>query len=111
MIKHIIQVSIIDDSGLPKCEAYCGVDWSSEETIALARQRIKERFSDQVRLQYTDLSKPTANHGALAEWSQTIRNKSLSSPLLLINGEPRISGEFDIRQLLDAIEAELEIEA
>ena len=31
-------------------------------------------------------------------------------PVLLANGRPRIAGEFDIRQLLDVIEAGLEVE-
>jgi len=33
----------------------------------------------------------------------------LPLPLLIINGEPRIPGQFDIRLLLDAIDAEIEI--
>ena len=40
---------------------------------------------------------------------QRISDGNLSLPLLLINGEPRISGPFDIRMLLDAIEAEIEM--
>ncbi len=43
------------------------------------------------------------------EWKEIIKNKNLSLPLLLVNGQPRVSGEFDIRQLLDAIEVEIEI--
>ncbi len=111
MVKHIIRVSIIDDSSLPKCDAYCGANWSSEEVLVLARQRVTERFGDRVRLQYIDRSKSTTNDDALKAWGQAIKNKNLSLPLLLINSEPKISGEFDIRQLLDAIEADLEIEA
>jgi hypothetical protein len=33
----------------------------------------------------------------------------LPLPLLIINGEPRISGQFDIRFLLYAIDTEIEI--
>ena len=110
LIKHTIQITIVDDSKGEKCDAHCGVDWASVETIALANQRIKDRFGDKIKLQYLDLSKPMANRHAL-ELDQRFKNKDLSLPLLLINGEPRISGQFDIRQLLDAIEAEIEIGA
>ena len=110
MIKHAIQITIIGDSLQEKCDAGCGEDWSSPETLALARQRIKDRFGDKIQLQYLDLSKAIANHDAL-EWNEVIKNKNLSLPLLLINGQPRISGLFDIRQLLDTIEAEIEIGA
>ena len=108
VIKHNIQAIIIDDSKGEKCDAHCGVDWSSVEAITLSSQRIKDRFGDKIQLEYIDLSKPITNRHAL-ELIQGIKNKNLSLPLLLINGEPRISGQFDIRLLLDAINAELEL--
>ena len=108
LIKHTIQVIIVDDSKGEKCDAHCGVDWSSVEAITLASQRIKDRFGDKIQLEYLDLSKPIANRHAL-ELSQRIKNKGLSLPLLLINGKPRISGQFDNRLLLDAINAGLEL--
>ncbi len=110
LIKHTIKITIVDDSKGEKCDADCAVDWSSPEAIALASQRIKDRFGDRVKLEYLDLAKATGSPDAL-EWSQAIKNKNLPLPLLIINGQPRISGPFDIRRLLDAIEAELEIGA
>ena len=109
MSKQTIQVTIIEDSSQEECEAGCGVDWSSPETIALARQRLKERFGDKIRLAYLDLSQATASQD-VSEWVEVIRNKNLSLPLLLLNSQPRISGQFDMRQLLDTIEVEMEIE-
>ncbi len=110
LIEYIIQVTIIDDSRREECEAKCGIDWSSPEALALAKQRIKDRFGAKIQLEYLDLSKATNNHEAL-EWNEAIKNRDLPLPLLLINGEPRISGQFDIRQLLDVIDAEIEIGA
>jgi len=108
LIKHTIQVTIVDDSKGEKCDAHCGVDWSSVEAITLASQRIKDGFGDKIQLEYLDLSKPIANRHDL-ELVQGITNKDLSLQLLLINGKPSISGQFDIRLLLDAIKAELEL--
>jgi len=108
LIKQTIQVSIIDDSEGEQCDARCGVDWSAVEMITLASQRIRDRFGDEIQLEYLDLSQPVANRHALELFPRT-RNKELSLPLLLINGQPRISGQFDIRLLLDAINAELEL--
>jgi len=107
-IKHAIQVTIVDDSTGEKCDAHCGVDWSSAEAISLATKRIKDRFGNSIQLEYLDLAKSITSHHAL-ELSQQVKDKNLSLPLLLIDGQPRISGQFDIRQLLDAIEAEVEI--
>jgi disulfide oxidoreductase YuzD len=107
-IKHAIQVTIVDDSQGVKCDALCGVDWSSTEAVALATERIKDRFGDKVQLKYLDLAKSVTNHRAL-ELSQQVRDKDLSLPLLVIDGQPRISGQFDIRQLMNAIEVEVEI--
>ena len=104
--KQDIQVIIIDDSKSEKCEASCGVDWSSSEVFALATKRIKDRFGNRVRLEHIDLSRPVSSHRYL-ELTRGI--KDLPLPLLVIDGESRISGRFDIRMLLDAIEAEIEI--
>jgi len=106
LIKHDIQIVILDDSKGEKCEVNCGVDWSSAEAITLAKQRVKDRFGDRARLEYIDLSKKPISDRAL-ELSQRV--KDLPLPLLVINGKPRISGQFDIRLLLDAIDAEIEI--
>ena len=40
---------------------------------------------------------------------QKARSGVLSLPALVINGEVRISGHFDMRMLMDAIDAEIEI--
>ncbi len=109
-IKHTIQITIVDDSKGEKCDAHCGADWSSPEVIALATKQIKDRFGDGIEVEYLDLSKPMTNRHAL-ELSQEVRNKNLSLPLLLIGDERRISGQFDIRLLLDALEAEMEIKS
>jgi len=106
--KYDIQVTIINDSRRQECEAECGIDWSSSEAVALASQRTKDRFGDKIQLAYLDLSKDVKNQDAL-EWNEVIKNKDLSLPLMLLNGQMRISGRFDIRQLLDTIEVELEM--
>ena len=108
--EHTIQITIVDDSKGEKCYAKCGLDWSSAEVITLASQRIKDRFSEKIELEYLDLSQATTNRHAL-DLSQEIKGGNLSLPLLTINGQPRISGQFDVRQLLDAIEVEMEMEA
>lgn len=109
MSRNALQVTIVDYVGRAnKCDIDCGENWSSPESIALARQRVKTRFSEGIRLEYVDLSgSGVANISS--ELRQKIRDDILPLPLLIINGEPRISGQFDIRMLLDAVEAEMEI--
>ena len=109
LVKTPIQITIVDDSKGEKCDAHCGMDWSSPEVIVLANKRIEDRFGDGIQLKYIDLSRPMTNHSL--EWSQSIKYKSLLLPLLVINGQLRISGQFDISQLLDAIDAEMEIKS
>ena len=108
MAKHDIQITIINDSRQQECGAKCGIDWSFAEDMALASQRTKDRFGDGIKLEYLDLSKALANPDAL-KWNEVIKSKNLLLPLLLVNGQLRISGQFDIRQLLDAIDTEIEI--
>lgn len=107
-IKHTIQVSIIDDSKGEQCDARCGADWSTAEVMTLASQRIRDRFGDKIQLEYLDLSQPAANSRVL-ELFPEIKNKELSLPLLLIDGKPRVAGQFDVRLLLDVISTEMEL--
>ena len=104
-----IQITIVDDSRRRDCEAHCGEDWSTPNTISLVNQRIAERFSNRIEIEYLDLSKISAGCQAF-ELGQTVKDRNLSLPSLFINGEPRLSGRFDIRQLLDAIEVKIEME-
>ena len=91
-----------------ECGVGCGESWDSEEAIDLARQRVKNRFGERIRLEYHDLSKFGVASLSL-KLQKKIEDETLSLPLLVINGEAKISGQFDIRLLLDAIEAEIEI--
>ena len=108
MPDHTIQVTIIDDSNSERCDVECGVDWSSAAAITLADQKIKDKFGDKAPLEYIDLAKaPYSQH--VLELMQMVEDRPL--PLLLINGHPRASGQFDIRQILDTVEVDLEIKA
>ncbi len=109
MSKQGIKVVIVDDSArINECGVDCGESWGSAEAIHLARQRVKARFGEEIQLECIDLSKSGIT-GFSLELQQKIGDKILSLPLLIINGEPRISGQFDIRLLLDVIEVEIEI--
>lgn len=101
-----LQVAVVYDGRGEKCETECGIDWSSADALTLAKERVKQRFGDKVKLDCIDLSQPDAS----PELVQLVKKEKLTLPALLINGQPRISGEFDFRLLLDAIDAELEIE-
>jgi hypothetical protein len=90
-----VEINIIDDTSRRDCDINCGTDWSSEEAVILADQQIKSRFGTEARLKY---------------WQLTIREKGLSVPLLLINGHLRVAGQFDTRQIINAIEVEREME-
>ena len=105
-LKRPIKITIVDDSKAGKCDVGCGPDWSAAETVALAERRVRDRFGDNIELEYLDLSGPAASH---SELNHRIRKENLFLPLLLIDGELRVSGQFDIRLLLDAVEAEIEV--
>lgn len=97
MSGSLIEVTIIHGERY-RCDAQCGIDWSSPEVVGLAKERIKQRFGDGVTLR---LIKASENKHV------TLEEDAL--PVLAIDGQPRIRGQFDIRGLLDVIDAELEI--
>lgn len=103
---QLIRVTIVFDSKGERCEAVCGLNWSSDETFATMKQRVKDRFGGIAKLELVDLAKGDPR---TAELKERIGKENLSLPLLLINNELRISGEFDARQLMDAVEVEREL--
>ena len=110
--KPTIQITILDDRHTEECTSGCTMDWSLPVSLTLARQQVRERFGNKVRLEYINMSMDTSmtmSYSDVAGWKAEIRNKNLLLPLLLVNGQLRISGPFDFRQLMDAIEFELEI--
>lgn len=108
MNEQSVQVTILNDSRVKDCEVGCGTDWSNPEELTLAINRIQERFGDRIKLVYIDISKNAVSRD-LQEWSEKIKSNNLSLPLLLLNNQLRIAGTFDIHQLLDTIEVEIEI--
>jgi hypothetical protein len=106
----VIQITILGDTHkyIEECEASCGINWSLPESISLARNQTKERFDDKVNIEYRDLS--AMNDIDISRWREQIKEKNLLLPLLLMNGQLRISGPFDFRQLFDTVEAELEVQ-
>ncbi len=108
--KPEIETVIIYDRQAQKCEAGCAPDWSLLENMAMADQQVRVRFGDRVHLRYLDLSQPAAEDFAL-KWQRKVREQGLPLPLLVIDDVPRISGEFDMRMLLNAIATEIEIRA
>ena len=109
MSKHPLRVVIINDPLKSRdCEASCGTDWSSLQALELARQQIHERFEGDIRVTYLDISRDTTSDD-VRKWMEEIKNKNLSVPLLIVNGNLRISGNFDMRQMMDVLEVESEL--
>jgi disulfide oxidoreductase YuzD len=108
LTKDAIEIDIIDDTSRRDCNADCGTDWSTQEAVDLASQQIKGRFGAETRFDYIDLSCTTPDK-RIVGWQEAIKGRNLSVPLLVINNHLRIAGQFDIRQIIDAIEVEMEL--
>ena len=109
MGKKPVQVTIINDPLYRQdCDVSCGADWSSMTVLEMARRQLKEKFGDDINLTYMDIAADSADEGII-HWIHTIKQKKLGVPLLIINGQIRIAGNFDIRQMMDVIEVEREM--
>ncbi len=104
-----ILVMVVDDATSPKCEARCGLDLSSPETLKSTAGVLRKLFGDRVKLECAGLDAIQA--GPLAEIGEKLKSGDLVLPLLLINGKPRISGYFDLHSLQEVIQAEIEMAA
>ncbi len=103
-----VEIMIINIPARQDCDASCGTDWSLKESLELAVEQVRNGFGEKVHLMYFDLTREEKTE-FLIEWDKKIVNENLSVPLLVLNGHLRITGNFDIRQMMDVIEAELEI--
>lgn len=100
---------VIDDAASPKCEARCGLDFSSPETFKSTASVLRELFGSRVKLEYAGLD--AIQTGPLAEIGERLKSGDLVLPLLVVNGKPRISGYFDLHSLQEVIQAEIEMAA
>lgn len=99
----MLRIEIVTDSTQPLCKVDCGTDWSQPGAIENARSVLKERFGDRVRLEHIDVSRHRGMRRKLG--------KGVNFPLLLADGQIRLSGQFELRQVIDTAEASLEIGA
>ena len=105
-----IQVTILDQSRTGRiCDAACGEDWFSPEVRKEALDRVHKRFGDKVSIEFLDLEEPQTRERS-REIVDKVQSGELLLPLLMINGQVRIAGDFDLRMLVDMIDAQGELD-
>ena len=104
----LIQVTVLDDTKAEKCEGRCGLDFSSPEAVESVTKLLNKLYGEKVQLQYLDLAEPSLSH-SYPEIVERVRTENLALPLLLINGNLRIAGYFDIYLLQSVIQTEMEM--
>ena len=103
-----IRVTVIDDAKAEKCQGHCGFDFSSPEAVEEVAGLLNKVYGEQVQFECLDLSEPSTIR-SYPEIVERIKTENLPLPLLLINGNLRISGYFDIYLLQNAIQVEQEM--
>ncbi|MBI4333701.1 MAG: hypothetical protein HY673_20755 [Chloroflexi bacterium] len=104
-----IEVTVLVDSAAPSCEGDCVMDWLKPENQAVARRELARKHGDGAAVDFVDIraSSPGAPRAGLVR--QTLAGNP-RFPALLLNGNPRIAGPFDLRMLLDMVETEMDRE-
>ena len=102
-----LQVLVVTDSTVPKCQAECGTDWSATEHREELTSAVRAKFADSAIVAFLDMATPPAEDSVTTR--RLIASKGWGVPLLLIDGERRIEGTFDIRMALDMIQVALEM--
>lgn len=80
------------------------MDWSRPENLKLAAERLQARYGPKVRLDHVDLSQPGRRPVGVDE-----SDTATPYPRVLIDGRTVIAGDFDLRMLLDVVEAAVEM--
>lgn len=103
-----VKVTIFDHSQEEHCPWRCGVDWSGE-AVAFLTELLKGKYGDEVEVEYVDLA--GAQSGERQGVRDRIKARELPLPVVAINGEFRLSGGVDYRSILDAVEAQWEMDS
>lgn len=90
------------------CAESCGVNWLLSENQGEARERLRVKFGDRVKIEFFDLASLKMGKKG-KEILDRVKTQNLLLPLLMVNGHLRISGFFDIRMLIDVIDAQGEM--
>lgn len=104
-----LEVLVVEhrDMGKP-CAEGCGTDWLVEDNQRLAQQVVERAFGPRVKLRFVNLADPAAQESS-RELMEQVRSQGLTLPALIINGEVKIAGYFDLRMLNDMIDAAMEL--
>ena len=89
---------IISNNSPSLCKAECGSDWSQPIVQTTTKKHLKEKFGDNIILDYCGVDDCNIEFSEVDKF-----------PLLVINGDIRLSGPFDMRQLFDIIETQIEL--
>ena len=99
-MKDSLHIEIFSCDGNFTCEAGCGTDWSDPEVQEHAKAELRHRFGDSITLNFISCGESNDKYGSDRDHSR-----------LIVNGEIRLSGRFDLRQVIYIIEAQQEIGA
>ncbi|MFC1925179.1 hypothetical protein ACFLW2_00600 [Chloroflexota bacterium] len=105
----LVQVTVIDDAGADKCDAHCGLEFTSPQVVEQVTELLGKIYGETVQLEYIDLA-GSSTGGLYPDMIERVMAGGLSLPLLLINGNLRVSGYFDIHLIQSVIQAELEMD-
>jgi hypothetical protein len=94
-----LHIQIVGNNQQLLCQSGCNNDWSQPNEQTKARMHLQERFGDHIKLDYLDMKDIDMHY-----------KKEKQFPLLVVDGHVRLSGQFDMRQLVEIIEAQLELE-
>jgi len=91
------------------CTEGCGMDWLVEENQKLAHELVEQGFGSSVSLRFVNLAEPGAE-AAYRSLVEHVRAEGIVLPVLIINGEVKIAGYFDLRMLNEMIDATSDLE-
>jgi hypothetical protein len=91
----LLNIEIINSSNQTLCQSKCGIDWSIPHIRNEIVKILTEIYGNFVRIEYTD--------------NAVDRGIQPNHPVLLMNGQVRLIGPFDLHQLIETIETQLEV--
>lgn len=101
-----IRVTLVEDSQAPEPTGPCSLVCEKSPSFEALQEHLAERFGDEVVVERLDLAATERPPEAI----KNLAGQNYFLPLVLVNGQVRLSGPFDFRRVVDTIEALKEIE-
>ena len=103
-----IHLTFFDHTAVEDCDARCNMAWAPKSAMDMIRAQLEQDFDGEVIVEYIDVAQP-ANQLLYGDLARRVETENLATPIITIDGVPKLSGNVEYRTIVEAIETYREV--